>query len=103
MPTFYYSFYLIFSGRVQQSNVLLVTTLTDSKSFGAGRNYSPPHWDAFLLLSQQLTPISSRCRVESKCRRDVSRGPVATPLWSFLLERYWSEAEHLSNGLGSGI
>src|SRR3982751_5780373 len=29
--------------------------------------------------------------------------PVATPLWSFLLERYWSEAEHLSNGLGSGI
>src|SRR3954454_8549559 len=29
--------------------------------------------------------------------------PVAMPLWSFLLERYWSEAEHLSNGLESGI
>jgi len=36
-------------------------------------NYSPPHRDAFLLLNQQLTPISSRCRVESNCRRDVSR------------------------------
>jgi hypothetical protein len=36
-------------------------------------NYSPPHRDAFLLLDQQLTPISSRCRVESNCRRDVSR------------------------------
>src|SRR4051794_34318830 len=36
-------------------------------------NYSPPHRDAFLLLNQQLTPISGRCRVESNCRRDVSR------------------------------
>src|SRR3954453_6766451 len=42
------------------------------RSLGRG-NYSPPHRDAFLLLNQQLTPISSRCRVESKCRRDVSR------------------------------
>src|SRR4051812_47410506 len=39
----------------------------------AACNYSPPHGDAFLLLNQQLTPISSRCRVESNCRRDVSR------------------------------
>src|SRR4051794_35733178 len=31
-------------------------------------NYSPPHRDAFLLLDQQLMPISSRCRVESNCR-----------------------------------
>ena len=36
-------------------------------------NYSPPHLDTFLLLNQQFTPISSRCRVESNCRRDVSR------------------------------
>src|SRR3954466_1104316 len=70
-------------------------------------NYSPPHRDAFLLLNQQLTPLSSRCRVESKCRRDVSRAASrdATLVVSSgtLLERYWSEAEHLSNGLGSGI
>src|SRR4051794_15683725 len=42
-------------------------------SSGENCNYSPPHRDAFLLLDQQLTPLSSRCRVESKCRRDVSR------------------------------
>src|SRR3954465_12902816 len=29
------------------------------------RNYSPPHRNVFLVLNQELTPISSRCRVES--------------------------------------
>jgi tartrate dehydratase beta subunit/fumarate hydratase class I family protein len=29
--------------------------------------------------------------------------PVAKPFWSPLLERYWPEAEHLSNGLGSPV
>jgi len=28
---------------------------------------------------------------------------VAKPFWSFLLERYWFEAEHLSNELGSAV
>src|SRR4051794_38434931 len=36
-------------------------------------NYSPPHRSVFLLLNQQLTPISSHCRVDSNCGRDVSR------------------------------
>src|SRR4051794_16442340 len=29
--------------------------------------------------------------------------PVAKPFWSPLLERYWPQAEHLSNGLGSHV
>src|SRR4051812_46728353 len=36
-------------------------------------NYPPPHRSVFLLLNQQLTPISSHCRVDSNCGRDVSR------------------------------
>src|SRR4051794_2535075 len=52
---------------------LLFQQLAEQALGGPLGNYSPPHRDAFLLLGQQLTPISSRCRVESKCRRDVSR------------------------------
>ena len=36
-------------------------------------NYSPPHRSVFTLSNQQLTPISSRCRVESNFGRDTSR------------------------------
>jgi hypothetical protein len=36
-------------------------------------NYSPPHLNVFMQLNQQLTPISSRCRVESNCGRVTSR------------------------------
>jgi hypothetical protein len=36
-------------------------------------NYSPPHWNRFILLNQQLTPVSSRCRVVNNCGRDTSR------------------------------
>src|SRR3954468_11508865 len=34
--------------------------------------YPPPHWHVFLLLNQQLTPISNRDRVESNYRRDAT-------------------------------
>jgi len=33
----------------------------------------PPHRNVFMLSNQQLTPISSRCRVVSNCGRDTSR------------------------------
>ena len=33
----------------------------------------PPHRNVFMLSNQQLTPISSRCRVESNRGRDTSR------------------------------
>ncbi len=37
------------------------------------RNYPPPHRNVFLRLNQQVRPVSSRCHVESNCRRDASR------------------------------
>ena len=40
---------------------------------GSFCNYLPPHWNVFMLLNEQLTPISSRCRVVSNCGRDTSR------------------------------
>src|SRR4051812_10572910 len=32
----------------------------------------PPHRNVFMLLNQQLTPISSRCRLVNNCGRDTS-------------------------------
>src|SRR4051794_9892550 len=61
---------LPFTSRVHRCSLNPVTLSGHS---GATSNYPPPHRSVFLLLSQQLTPISSHCRVDSNCGRDVSR------------------------------
>ena len=37
------------------------------------RYYSPPPWGVISVSNQQLTPIPSRCRVESNRERDARR------------------------------
>src|SRR4051812_44716656 len=61
-----------------RSHVTLLLLSTWSTTLPSGwfqpplRNYSSPHRAVFMLSNQQLTPISSRCRVGSNCERDTS-------------------------------
>src|SRR4051812_34084362 len=66
-------------------------------------NYSPPPLTGTCFRCQ----ISNLRQYRTAATLKVIVGqipvvrPVAKPFWSPLLERYWPEAEHLSNGLGS--
>src|SRR4051812_48663996 len=67
------------------------------------------------VITHPLTRTCLRCRISSlrQYRAAVAlkvivgeipvMRSVARPFWSPLLERYWSEAELLSNGLGSTV
>src|SRR3954454_23863347 len=67
------------------------------------------------VITHPLTRTCLRCRISSlrqyraavALKVIVGEIPVvrsvARPFWSPLLERYWSEAELLSNGLGSTV
>src|SRR3954463_9239216 len=68
-----------------------------------------------IVITHPLTRTGLRCRISSlrqyraavALKVIVGEIPVvrsvARPFWSPLLERYWSEAELLSNGLGSTV
>src|SRR3954463_1115232 len=58
--------------RKNQDAIIAVYWPDDWKEVRLGY-YPPPPWSAFLFLDQQLTPIPSRCRVESICGRDANR------------------------------
>ena len=65
-----------------------------------------PHPLSGTCFCREISPLR-QYRAAAALKVIVGEMPVvrqvAKPFWSSLLERYWPEAEHRSNGLGSAV
>ena len=68
--------------------------------------YVIPHPLSGTCFCREISPLR-QYRAAAALKVIVGEMPVvrrvAKRFWSSLLERYWPEAEHLSNGLGSAV